>query len=212
MSKYSLTLENFKDYQKENLLILDTRKNEDFALGFIPKSINIELKRGFKAISKHFLLKDQALLIIASKGQEEKAIIDLRNFGFTNIKGYLKGGFESWRKNKLQIDIVISINPEELYLEKKHGKLFLIDIRPKNIYEKSQIEGSQNIDTKFLINNYQNIEDEVTNCIYCHNGSLSLALISYLKRAGKHNIYHVSNGFNGILKNKKLSEMISSNK
>ena len=62
MPKYSLTLEKFKEYQKEKLVILDTRKNEDFTLGFIPKSINIELKRGFNAISKYFLLRDQALL------------------------------------------------------------------------------------------------------------------------------------------------------
>ena len=43
------------------------------------------------------LIGDKNILIISEIGKEEETILRLSLVGLDNIKGYLKGGIESWK-------------------------------------------------------------------------------------------------------------------
>ena len=82
-------------------LILDTRDPEKFSEGFIPNSINIGVNGNF-APWVGTLIPDirQQILIVAEKDREEEVITRLARVGYDFTIGFLKGGFEAWKKGR----------------------------------------------------------------------------------------------------------------
>ena len=76
-------------------LILDTRKPEDFAKGFIPNSINIGIDGGF-APWVGALVPDlkHNILLVTEPGREEEVVTRLARVGYDYAIGYLDGGFD----------------------------------------------------------------------------------------------------------------------
>ena len=94
-------------------VILDTRKETVFVKGFIPQSIFIGIDGGF-APWVGSLVKDvkQPILLVADEERIEEIITRLSRVGFDNTIGYLKGGFEAWKKASMEYDSVSSISAE----------------------------------------------------------------------------------------------------
>lgn len=204
MSKFELNIDEFINHIEEGYTIIDFRDADDFILGFIPNSIYVKYKHGFQEILELFITQNQYFLFIANEGEEETILNHLHELKYSNVIGYLKGGFLTWLKHKYTVDVVISIDEEEFELEYKHGNLYLMDLRPEFEFKLQYLKNSQNIDIELLLHNYDAIEDQVTNCIYCLDGELSLSMISYLKSNAKHNLYHISGGFNTVKKIKSI--------
>jgi rhodanese-related sulfurtransferase len=80
-------------------LLLDTRDGQTFAKGFVPNSINIGIDGNF-ALWVGTMIPDikQEILLITDKGREEEVIIRLARVGYDYTIGYLKGGFDAWKK------------------------------------------------------------------------------------------------------------------
>jgi rhodanese-related sulfurtransferase len=211
MKVQSLTVYEFEKLVHEACTIIDLRDTSLFAEEFIPGSINIPLDKDFDSIAPYFIFRDQALLLLTEAGSEEESVAVLQKKKYTNIKGFLKGGFQAWLQAGKAIDVVISITDEELLLEIRHGKLDYIDLRPADEYVLKHLPFSENTGVAELANEPDKISNAVTTCIYCSNGKLSMALISYLKSCKRHNFYHVAGGFESIRDNKDI-ELMSSKK
>ena len=113
----ALTPEAYEVLANEaDALILDVRHQDEFVKGHIPQSIFIGLDGGF-APWVGALIGDtsQPLLIIAPEGREEEAITRLSRVGFDNTLGYLKGGFDAWKKIGKEYDIISGVNACLLY-------------------------------------------------------------------------------------------------
>jgi rhodanese-related sulfurtransferase len=199
MNSYSLSLEKFEELSNQLNTIVDLRDPTLFATAFIPGSINLMLNDHFSERADHFFQKDQAIILVADDGNEEESIRTLKKLKYTNIKGYLENGISSWLLKNKPIDVVISIDAEELSLEIKYGDLVFFDIRSKEKFKISHIKSAKNYDTDVLIGDHELIDDLRTTAVYCDDGCLSMALISYLKTHKKHNFYHVSGGFKKIM-------------
>ena len=169
-----------------------------------PGSINLVLNNNFKEVAEHFIQKDQAIIVVADEGKEEQSIEILKKLKYSNIKGYLNNGISTWLLKDKPIDLVISIDDEELALEIKYGDLVYYDIRSKEDFKISHIKSSKNISTDELIADIDLIDDLKTTCIYSNDGCESMSLISYFKTHKKHNFYHIKAGFDGIRANKDI--------
>src|SRR5690606_5140770 len=97
-----------------DVLMLDTRAPQTFAKGFIPNSINIGIDGSF-AVWVGTLIPDvkQEILVIADEGREEEVITRLARVGYDHAIGYLKGGFDAWKKENFEVDTITSISAEE---------------------------------------------------------------------------------------------------
>ncbi|MGZ3952255.1 MAG: MBL fold metallo-hydrolase, partial [Flavisolibacter sp.] len=102
-----LSIEEVKKAIENEELILDTRSEESFTNGFIPTSIFIGLEGRFAEWAGSLLPFDQPMIIVTEVGKEREAIVRLARVGFSNVKGYVDGGFEAWKKAGEEIDIVI---------------------------------------------------------------------------------------------------------
>lgn len=193
-----LSIEEFEQLKRDGCIVVDVRNHSVFAESFIPGSLNFELNDQFLKNTRLFLFKDQSIMLVGDKEPVETAFRILLDAGYSNLKGCLKGGYKNWANAGKSIDVVISIDGEELGLDQKYSPKELYDIRKAEAYNKRHVKGAKSLTVAELIKNHDLIDNHNPVCIYCHDGSLSMTLISYLKSNGKYNIFHIKGGFSGI--------------
>lgn len=195
------TIEKFEDLRNKGFLAVDLREPEVFAQGHIPCSINLYFKE-FSQLAPLFLFKDQSFIII-----HDDVIDHIQGLAkYPHIIGYFKDGYNKWMKGTFPFDMVISISPEELLLEQKHGKIVVYDLRSKADYDKNALENAFHINTHNIITDHEFMNEHSNICIYCKDGALSMSLISYLKTKNIHHTYHLSGGFKAMTKYRDLPD------
>jgi len=182
-------------------LILDTRRPEDFAKGFIPNSINIGLESNF-AMWVGELIADikQEILLVTYPGREEESIIRLSRVGYDHAIGYLDGGFDSWVKSGKEIDQSNRITAEELAVQMRHKNVILIDVRKKSEYLSEHVENAINIPLNEISNRMAEIPKDKPFVLSCAGGYRSMIAASILKQRGFENFTDVIGGFSEIKK------------
>ncbi len=180
-------------------LILDVRSVSDFAQGHIPGSIFIGIDGQF-APWVGALITDiqQPILIVAPEGREEETIIRLSRVGYDNSLGFLKGGFEAWKKSGMETDTVAQITAEK-FAEKIHeDALNVFDVRKPGEFEASHLETVHHIPLDTLNDHIADFPTDKPFYIHCAGGYRSLIAASILKARGYHNMIDVIGGFASI--------------
>ena len=179
-------------------VILDVRHQGDFANGHIPRSIFIGIDGSF-APWVAALIADikQPILLVTEEGREEEAITRLSRVGFDNTLGYLKGGFESWKKAAKEYDTVHSITAEQFKKELAENKQPVFDVRKKSEYLSEHVLDANNIPLNFLNDHLAEFPDTPF-FIHCAGGYRSMIASSILKSRGIHNLIDVKGGFKAI--------------
>jgi hydroxyacylglutathione hydrolase len=184
-------------------LILDTRKPEDFVKGFIPDSLFIGLDGTFAPWVGALIdeLK-RPIIFIADEGSEEEVVIRLARVGYDNTLGYLKGGFETWKKSSLAVDTIDCITPKELEI-KISGKpqtLNILDVRRPTEYEAEHLENAVSRPLDFIRDNINTLDKKENYYIYCAGGYRSVIESSILRSHGYKNIVNIVGGFEELKK------------
>ena len=196
-----LSLNDFKSLSKnDDTVILDVRDQDVFKQGFIPGSIFIGLKGGF-APWVGSVIKDinTKILVVCEKDLEVETITRLSRVGFDNVLGYLKDGFDVWKKSNEKIDSVKSILPLNLK-EIIDSDISLIDVRSKLEREKGHLKDSINIPLNDFDTYTNTLIKSDTYYIHCAGGYRSMIACSLLKRLGFSSLFDISGGFAEIRK------------
>jgi hydroxyacylglutathione hydrolase len=196
----ALTPEAYEVLANEaDALILDVRHQDEFVKGHIPQSIFIGLDGGF-APWVGALIGDtsQPLLIIAPEGREEEAITRLSRVGFDNTLGYLKGGFDAWKKTGKEYDIISGVNAETLKTLIRDNTTSVFDVRKEGEYISEHILGAQNTPLDFLNDHLTQFPEKEPFYIHCAGGYRSVIAASILKKRGIHNLVDIKGGFKAI--------------
>ena len=180
-------------------IIIDVRHQNDFVNGHVPQSIFIGLDGGF-APWVGALIGDvnQPLLIIAPSGREEETITRLSRVGFDQTLGYLKGGFEAWKKAGKEYDIISGIDAVELEGLIKEKKVAVYDVRKESEYISERIPTAQNTPLDFLNDHLNQFPEKETFYVHCAGGYRSVIAASILKKRGIHHLVDVKGGFKAI--------------
>jgi len=196
----ALTPEAYEVLANEaDALILDVRHQDEFVKGHIPQSIFIGLDGGF-APWVGALIGDtsQPLLIIAPEGREEETITRLSRVGFDNTLGYLKGGFDAWKKTGKEYDIISGVNAETLKTLIRDNTTSVFDVRKEGEYISEHILGAQNTPLDFLNDHLTQFPEKEPFYIHCAGGYRSVIAASVLKKRGIHNLVDIKGGFKAI--------------
>ncbi len=196
----ALTPDEFEVLANETeAIVLDVRSEEEFVKGHIPRSIFIGLKGDF-APWVGALIADvkQTILLVAPKGQEEEAITRLSRVGFDHTIGYLKGGFNSWKKLGKETDSITSIHAEKLTKELSDKELALFDVRKESEYSAEHLPQANNTPLDVINEHLASFPDKKTFYVHCAGGYRSVIAASILKSRGIHNLVDVAGGFSAI--------------
>ncbi len=180
-------------------LVLDTRDPEVFAKGFVPNSISIGIDGGF-APWVGALIPDikQQLLIVADEGREEEVVTRLARVGYDHSIGYLKGGFDAWRKSGKDSDSIESITATEFAEKAKSEWPKVIDVRKPSEYQSEHVLNAENIPLDFINQHMAEFSKSKLQYLHCAGGYRSMIAASILKARGYDNIVNVQGGFQAI--------------
>jgi glyoxylase-like metal-dependent hydrolase (beta-lactamase superfamily II)/rhodanese-related sulfurtransferase len=198
---HPLSVDAFEAAANEtNALILDTRDPQVFAKGFIPNSINIGIDGNF-APWVGALIPDikHEILIVAEDGREEEVVTRLARVGYDNAIGFLKGGFNEWKKAGKETDTVTSITAGELVATKEANKAInILDVRKQSEFEAEHVKDAVNASLDYINESMQLVDTDKTWYVHCAGGYRSMIFISILKARGFHNLIDIKGGFKAI--------------
>lgn len=184
-----------------DVVILDTRKSEVFAKGFIPGSINIGIDGSF-ANWVGVLITDikQNILIIADEGREEEVVTRLARVGYDYAIGFLKGGFEAWQSANKPVDTIKSITVNQFYeIFDKDQSINILDVRKASEFYSQHLPTAINGPLDYINDNMTLIDPNKTYYVHCAGGYRSMVFISILKARGYNNLIDVAGGFTAIM-------------
>mmetsp|Transcript_17718 Transcript_17718/g.57970 ORF Transcript_17718/g.57970 Transcript_17718/m.57970 type:complete len:469 (+) Transcript_17718:156-1562(+) len=181
-----------------NAIVLDVRHQDEFVQGHIPRSIFIGLDGSF-APWVGALIADiqQPILLVTPEGREKETITRLSRVGFDNTLGYLKGGFDAWKKASKEYDTISSI-PTETFQNTFTEKLPVFDVRRENEFTSEHVLEAKNTPLDYLNNHLAEFPKDDTFYVHCAGGYRSVIAASILKSRGIHNLINVEGGFKAI--------------
>jgi hydroxyacylglutathione hydrolase len=204
----ALSADDFKKLLREgDLILLDTRNETVFSQGFVPGSISIGLDGRFAEWAGSLLPFDKQILLVTDLGKEKESIVRLARVGFDKIKGYLEGGFDTWRNANNNIDMIVDVNADELAMDLPFDEnLVVIDVRRETEFADGHIKDAINIPLSEMNDpaSMANIEDHQNLYLHCGGGYRSIIAASLLKRQGIHNLRNISGGWNSIKEQKNI--------
>jgi len=197
-----LSLAQFLALSKDDSVqIIDTRISSEFLEGFIPGSIHIELDEIKTLNALKIMEQDCPIILVCTNGSEELAIKKFELLGYTQVKGFLKGGFASWTQAGHKIDLIIEVEVDELAMDIPFDEyLMILDVRTEDIYDKAHIKDSINLPLiEFSDPGSMSELDEHFNIYIIDDlGKQLLLAASVLKKQGIHNIRIVQDGWDAV--------------
>jgi rhodanese-related sulfurtransferase len=203
-----LSLAQFLQLSKDDSVqIIDARTDVDFLQGYIPGSIHIALDEIKTLNALKIIEQDCPIILVCTQGTEEVLIKRFELLGYTQVKGYLQGGFSTWSEAEQKIDLIIEVEVDELAMDIPFDEyLMILDIRAEEVYDKAHIKNSINLPLiEFGDPGTMSELDEHFNIYLIDDlGKQLLLAASVLKKQGIHNIRIVQDGWDAVefLKNK----------
>lgn len=180
-------------------LVLDTRDAEDFAKGFIPNSINIGLEGSFAQwVGEMIPDIQQEILLVTYADKEEEAITRLSRVGYDNTIGFLKGGFDTWKKSGKDFEVTHRITVDELKKAMDDEKPLIIDVRKKSEYDSEHVIGAINVPLNEINQHLSQFPKDRSFVLHCAGGYRSMVAASILKQRGWNDFADVIGGFEAI--------------
>ena len=207
-SNVPLSVADFKEKIKEGMLVLDTRPANTFAEGFVPSSLSIGLEGRFAEWAGSLLPFNQNILLVTEAGKEEETIVRLARVGFDHVAGYLKGSYEAWVAAGEKLDMIITVEADELAMDIPHDpNLIILDVRKPAEYADGHIEDAINLTLSEMVDpgTMADFDDNHNLYVHCQGGYRSIIACSMLKREGIHNLRNVEGGYNSMKEIKELS-------
>jgi len=181
-------------------LILDTRKPQDFAKGFIPNSINIGIDGGFAPWVGALITNiRQEILLVSDQGREEEVLTRLARVGYDNTIGYLEGGFEAWKAAGKETDTITSISAVEFgEIHRQDPGVSILDVRKPGEFQSEHVENAENLPLDYINERFSDLNKDRPYYIHCAGGYRSMIFASILKARGFENITDIRGGFSAI--------------
>ncbi len=195
------------EISKEDVIVLDTRHADVFTEGYVPGSIFIGLEGRFAEWAGILLPFTKTILLITENDKEEETIVRLARVGFSKFGGYLKGGFEAWQKAGEPVDMIISIEADELAMDIPHDpNLQVVDVRKEIEFADGHVKNALNMPLADMTDVVMIAGFEETQNLYVHcgGGYRSVIACSLLKKEGLHNLRNIAGGWSKIKEEKNI--------
>jgi glyoxylase-like metal-dependent hydrolase (beta-lactamase superfamily II)/rhodanese-related sulfurtransferase len=199
-----LKIESFKKLiEDDNTICLDTRNSTEFTEGYVPGAISIGLDGRFAEWAGSLLPFDKPIVLVTEVGREKETVVRLARVGFSQISGYLEGGFASWKSSGEPIDLIVNIDVDEFAMDLPFDpKLVVVDVRRETEFADGHVPAARNIPLETLTDpgTMADFNDSDNIYVHCAGGYRSVIASSLFKRQGIHNLHNIVGGWDEIRK------------
>ena len=183
--------------QTSGHVLLDVRSGAEFGAGHVPGSVNIGLSGQFAMWAGSLIPLNAAIVIIADTTEQvDESVVRLARVGIENVKGYLKGGVQSWREAGLPFDAIQQVSVDQLKEQIANRDLQIVDVRRPAEYGNGHVPRAVNAPLAALdtaIGQLPLRKDKPT-AVICAGGYRSSAAASLLQQQGFTNLINVAGG------------------
>ena len=180
-------------------IILDTRNQNEFALGFIPGSINIGLSGDFAPwVGALIVDVNQPIMLVTEEGKEQESITRLSRIGFDNVQGFLKGGYKAWAAAGKEVDAINRISAIQFEQQFDVTKSKVIDVRRVSEYDASHVSNAINKPLDYINEWIVEINPNEHFYLHCAGGYRSMIAASILYARGYRNFTEIEGGITAI--------------
>jgi len=186
--------------EETGAVVIDTRRAQDFAKGFIPNSYSIGIDGSF-AVWVGTLITDieQKILLVGDEERIPEVVTRLARVGYDHAIGYLGGGIKSWVDAGKSIDTVESITAAEFAAREAADKTIkIVDVRKKSEYDSEHIVNALSAPLDYINDSMTKLDKNETYYVHCAGGYRSMIFTSILRSKGYNNLIDVDGGFNAI--------------
>lgn len=189
--KTKLSVLEVEQAVEHNVLILDARKKEEVANGFIPGSLHIEGGKSFSTFVGSLVDYNNQIILVGNEHQIDDLQRKLMRIGMDNIYGYISDikAFKGLKNSKI-------ITAEEVQNHMNNQNVQLVDVRTAAEYQTGHIQGFVNIPLTSLEKNLSKIQKNAPVIIHCQSGVRSAMAYSILEKLGYTNILNYSGSIN----------------
>jgi hydroxyacylglutathione hydrolase len=181
-------------------IALDGREPRDFMAQHLPSSINISLIAGSVGTRAAWAVDPAVEIVTVGYDDDRGAHMAslLEAVGFSSVRGFLAGGFRTWRASGRATRSIPSVGVDVLAELLKSRSVDVIDVRDLDEWDAGHIDGSLHIPYQGL-----NAEDHGTIslqrgrplAVVCSAGNRSALAVSLLARhADNGNLMHIGAG------------------
>lgn len=175
-----LTKEQFLSAYRKGMTVIDTRKKEAFADGFLPQTINIEGNKSFSTWAGWVLDYDEQFMLIADDSQIEDLTRKLMRIGLDNVYGYIT----DITSLELPLQTAEIIDYEEMKSAVGRSDIQIVDVRGNAEYKLQHIPGAENIFVGKLQDHLDKIDKNKEIIIHCQSGMRAAVAYSVLRKNG----------------------------
>jgi glyoxylase-like metal-dependent hydrolase (beta-lactamase superfamily II)/rhodanese-related sulfurtransferase len=183
--------------QTSGHVLLDVRSAADFGAGHVPGSVNIGLGGQFAIWSGSLIPLQSAIVIVAdTTDQVDESVVRLARVGIENVKGYLRGGIQSWRDAGLPVNAIQQVSVAQLKEQIADRELQIVDVRRPTEYSNGHVPRALNAPLSSLDRTIDQLplrKDKPT-AVICAGGYRSSAAASLLQQQGFTNLINVAGG------------------
>ncbi len=187
--------------ESREVLALDTRPSIAFIDGFIPLSLNVPLEAEEAREVINVFAPETPVIIICESDHIEESIQFVKKLGYPFIQGILEGGFSEWKQTGEVIDLMITVEADELAMDIPHDdNLLIIDVRTPVEYAESHIEDAQSLPLLDLHDpaGIAILPENANLYLHCSNTIRSIIAAGIFKQHGLHNLRIVSSHWNDL--------------
>ncbi len=185
-----LSPSEFVAVARSGAVLLDTRRDEDFAAGHPAGAVNIGLDGQFASWVGTLVGPDQPILLIAETGRIDEAVVRLARVGYEQVLGVLGWELERWRGDGLAVGITERL-PAEGWTD---GERKVLDVRRESEWNDFHLSGATHLPLAELPERLERLERGAEWLVVCAAGYRSSIAASLLRRAGFSRVIHGTGG------------------
>jgi len=126
--------------------VIDTRQPADFEAGFIPGSVNVNLRRGFTTWAGAMFPDDPPAALIGSAAAACTAARQLTLIGFTRLEGYAPVEvLAEWERTRGPLATLPRLTTADAHARWQAGAAVILDVRGRSEHAGGHIPGALNI-------------------------------------------------------------------
>jgi hydroxyacylglutathione hydrolase len=178
-------------------VLLDVRSAAEFGAGHVPGSVNIGLGGQFAIWSGSLIPLHAAIVIVANtENQVDESVVRLARVGIENVKGYLRGGIQSWREAGLPVNSIAQVSVDQLKEQIANRELQIVDVRRPAEYSNGHVPRAVNAPLSALDRTIDQLplQKDKPTAVICAGGYRSSAAASLLQQQGFTNLINVAGG------------------
>ncbi len=180
------------DKEKDEVLIIDVRSQEEYEAGHIPNAINIFIDEMEGRLNEIEDYKDKPIILYCNTGNKSgKAAELLVENGFKDVTN--AEGVKDFDYDLVHYSDIRGAAFESLIDENKD--IVLVDVRPeKQVKDEGMIAGAINVPFDAVEANLDKLPKDKTIALYCNTGTKSADVAKELEDLGYENVINAIEG------------------